>query len=254
MREITRNVQIGWIVLALWVPGATASTLGYASGSAAGASQYRQTDQHGGCSYGGLGTPSGGCSYEDWGTLEYPSSDGQQWVGVQDAYSAAMASSVDTNGLHAMAAVSITNDPVDPAMGHYWASDPGSATAQAIWQDTIQINGSGMGAALAIALQLDGIRSASTTHARADAKVEGYAQNQTTYASSSQTWTYSTLAQQGPPLPVSPFSTPGLAVSPGDKVFIWMRLTAYATVGCQALTSAMLCTAGASSNLGNNFR
>jgi len=160
------------MALTMFIPAATAGPLGYVMGTATGASQYRQPGQPGTCSYGGLTTVNAGCSYQDTGTLPANSSDGKPWAGVNNSYTASISSSVDTNGLHAQAALSIVNDPVDLVVGTYWGSDPGDAMASAIWQDTITIGGApGSSAQVLFSFQLDGLLSA-TSHALANAYVD----------------------------------------------------------------------------------
>jgi hypothetical protein len=240
-----------WVICCLVLPAgpAAAASIWTVSGSASGASQYRQNGQPGTCSY-NTGA-SGGCSYvNSSGFLPYNSSTNLQWTSVTDAYSATLLSSGDSNGLHALAAVSITNDPLDYA--HYWQSDPGDGSAYATWIDTFTVGGPGA-AYLAFDFGIDGTLSA-TAHARADATVDWSAAVSNVQASS-KSWTFSTLPQLGPSIPSSPLSAPTFLVHPGDSVTFSLRLGAKAFVGCQLFSNStpFLCSASASSDLSNTL-
>ena len=145
------------------------------------------------------------------------------------------------------------NDPVDVVVGTYWGSDPGDAMASAIWQDTITITGApGSSAKLLFSFLLDGLLSA-TSHALANSYIDWSAYDQATGASVSNSWTYSTISAYGPQLPTAPISGQSLTVSAGDTVSIYLRLRAYAAVGCSALSSSMLCTASSIADLSNTL-
>jgi hypothetical protein len=237
----------------LWaVSSAGAGTLGYVSGIGSGASQYRQGTQVGTCSYNG--GVSNSCSYHDFSDfLPYNSSDNQIWTGVKASYDASFSSSVDVNGLHANASITITNDPLDPgALVHYWGSDPGDGSAYAYWVDTLTISGPSA-AYMVFDFGLDGTLNA-TSHARADAGVTWSAYDNTSHLNSTGQWTYSTLPAIGPSIPSGPIQANALYVSPGDTISIVLRLQAYAAVGCQALSGPMLCSASASSDLGDTLK
>src|SRR5262249_21270932 len=79
------------------------------------------------------------------------------------------------------------------------------------------------------------------------------AYDQTKGTSSGNSWTFSTISAYGPQLPSNPISAPNLTVSAGDTVSIYLRLRAYASVGCSALTSSMLCTASSTADLSNTL-
>ncbi len=239
-----------FLLILLSVQAATAGSVWTVSGTAAGASQYRQAGQPGGCSY-NTGS-SNGCSYvNNSGPLPYNSSDFQPWTSVSASYSATLASSGDANGLHASTAISITNDPLDNI--HYWQSDPGDGAAYATWSDTLTINGPGS-AYMVFMFGLDGTLSASS-HARADATVDWSAFTSGSQ-SSSNAWTFSTLLALGGPIPSTPLSATKLLVNPGDTVTFSLRLGAKAFVGCQLFSgqSPLLCTASASSDLSNTLQ
>jgi hypothetical protein len=239
--------------LLLWaVSSAGAGTLGYVAGSGMGTSQYRQAGQVSSCNY-NTGV-SNSCSYTDTsGFLPYNSSDNQTWTSVIASYAASFSSSVDTNGLHANASITITNDPLDPgAPSHYWGSDPGDGSAFAYWVDTLTISGPSA-AYMLFDFGLDGTLNA-TSHARADAGVTWSAYDSTSHLNSNGQWTFSTLSAYGPPIPSSPIQANALYVSPGDTISITLRLQAYAAVGCQALSGPMLCSASATSDVGNTLK
>jgi hypothetical protein len=244
---------MSWMTLTLFIPAATAGPLGYVMGTASGASQYRQPGQVGTCSYGSFTDVTGGCTYQDTGTLPYNSSDGKLWAGTGNSYTASISSSVDTNGLHAKASLSMINDPVDIAGGKYWGSNPGDAMASATWEDTITILGApGSSVQLLFSFMLDGVLSASS-HALANAYVDWSAYDQTTKQNANSSWTYSTISAYGPPIPSFPMSGQSLTVSAGDTISISLRLRAYASVGCSAISGSMLCNAGSTADLSNTL-
>jgi hypothetical protein len=246
---VARNSLFVICSLLLPIGPAAAASIWTVGGSASGASQYRQNNQPGGCSY-NTGA-SGGCSYVNTSDfLPYNSSTNLPWSSVTDAYSATLQSSGDVNGLHALAAVSITNDPLD--YSHYWQSDPGSGAAYATWSDTFTVNGPAP-AYLVFDFGIDGALSA-TAHARADATVDWSAAVSSVQASS-RSWTFSTLPQLGPGIPSSPLSAPTFLVNPGDSVSFSLRLGAKAFVGCQLFSNStpFLCTASASADLSNTL-
>jgi hypothetical protein len=147
----------------------------------------------------------------------------------------------------------MVNDPVDLVVNHYWGSDPGDAMAAAIWEYTITINGTpGSSVQMLFSFILDGLLSTSS-HALANAYIDWSAYDQTTSGSTSDSWTYSTISAYGPQIPSSPISGQSLTVSAGDTVAIYLRLRAYASVGCSALSSSMLCTANSTADLSNTL-
>jgi hypothetical protein len=215
-----------------------ANALGTVSGGMSATLQYRLAGQVTGCTY-STGTTNGCDYFNTTGFLPYNSSNGDPWSGLSASLTANATSAVDTAGLHAEVDLTVTNEPLDTNLQHYWGSNPGSGTATANWSDTLTISG-GAPAFLVLGYTLDGTLSASG-HSRADLFTSVSLHDSAAGGGNAGgTNLYSTISAIGPQLPTSQTLFYSLAVSPGDTVSLGAQLQARVFYGCQAF-SPILC-------------
>jgi hypothetical protein len=248
----------GWYKLfvlaapALFFAGANcqANPLGVASGNMLAGLQYRQAGQQSTCSYNNA--PSGGCSYTNsTGFLPYNSSQGDQWTSITADLSASIASSVDAQGLHAQASLTVSNDPLDPALVHYWGSDVGGGTASVTWSDMLTIGGSAP-AYLVIGYSLDGSLNAGG-QGRADIAESYSIYDYTSGAGDSNSDLFSTISAYGPPLNGPQTYLSYIPVTGGDQDSLYLQLQARVSFGCQAFTP-ILCSSNASADAAHTLQ